>query len=286
MKFFKNFSVADLPFIFITPALIWQILFLYLPLSVLILNSFVEFDNIIRLSFLAYKEIFNQLYFSVIFNSLFLAFSTAFITFLFAYPVAYFISLKVKKYKSLFLFSLILPAWTSFIVQVYAWFFLLKKDGLFSIIFKFFGLFKDSTHLLNNYFAVQVGMAYCFLPFMIFPIYTVLEKMDKRLIEASHDLGANKFQTFMRVIFPISMPGVLTGFLLVLIPAFGEFAIPDLLGGGRKIYWGSIIVEKFLISRDWKSGAAITVFGVIALTCALIFSLILLRIVKKIMKNK
>jgi spermidine/putrescine transport system permease protein len=199
--------------------------------------------------------------------------------------VAYFIALKVKKYKSLFLFSLILPSWTSFIVQIYAWFFLLKKDGLFTLLFKFFGLFKNSTHLLNSYFAVQIGMAYCFLPFMIFPIYTVLEKMDKRLIEASYDLGANTFNTFRRIIFPISMPGVLTGFLLVLISAFGEFAIPDLLGGGRKIYWGSIIVEKFLVSRDWKSGAAITVIGVLTLTFALLFSSVLLRTVKKIMKS-
>lgn len=286
MKISKFFSYDDLPFVFAAPAFIWQCLFLYLPLVILILNSFLDFNYLNPFTLSVYKTILSSLYFKVIINSLFLALTTAFLALIFAYPVAYYIALKVKKHKSLFLFSLILPSWTSFVVQVYAWFFLLKKGGLFSIIFQKIGILSHATHLLNNYFAVQIGMAYCFLPFMIFPIYTVLEKMDKTLIEASHDLGANKFQTFKRVIFPVSMPGVVTGFLLVLVPTFGEFAVPDLLGGGKKIYWGSIIVEKFLFARDWKEGAALTIFGILTLIFVLVFIFLLFRFIKKVFRVK
>ncbi len=285
MKVSNFFSYDELPFIFVAPAFIWQILFLYFPLLFLIINSFLDFRYAIPLTFSVYKAILNSLYFKVLVKSFFLALNTSIITLFLAYPVAYFIALKVRRHKSLFLFSLILPSWTSFIVQVYAWLFLLKKGGLFSYLFQKIGVLSHSAHLLNNYFAVQVGMAYCFLPFMIFPIYTILEKMDKTLIEASYDLGANKFQTFKRIIFPTSFSGVRTGFLLVFIPTFGEFAVPDLLGGGRKIYWGSVIVDKFLFARDWKEGAALTVVGILSLVFGLLLLMIVLHLVKKIFRT-
>lgn len=273
------------PFFFAAPAVIWQFIFIYIPLIILFFNSFLDFNSNLLFSFSVYASVLNYLYFRVILNSFVLAFITSIICLIVGYPVAYFISMKVRKYKTLFLFSLIIPSWTSFIVQVYAWFFLLKKGGLFSFLLKKIGLISDSTHLLNNYFAIELGMVYCFLPFMILPIYTILEKMDNSLIEASSDLGANRFETFKRVILPFSMSGIKAGFLLVFIPAFGEFAVPDLLGGGKKIYWGSVIVDKFLVSRNWKAGAALTIVGILSLILIMIFFFLLFRFLNKKAEN-
>lgn len=286
MELFKRLVTRELPSVFVAPALIWQFLFLYLPLLILFINSFVDRSLTIPFTFSIYREVLGSLYIKVIINSFILALVTSIVCLFLAYPIAYFIALHVQKYKTLLLFSLILPSWTSFIVQVYAWFFLLKKDGFIIYILQSMGLMLKDSHLLNNYFSVQLGMAYCFLPFMILPIYTVLEKMDKGLIEASYDLGANKFQTFMRVILPISLPGVLAGFLLAFVPAFGEFAVPDLLGGGKEFYWGSAIVEKFLISRDWQSGAALTVIGILFLVVVFVLITFLFTFLQKIRKEK
>lgn len=286
MNFIKRLTKQELPFIFASPALIWQLLFVYLPLLILFVNSLIDKTKLFFFTTKIYRNILSLFYFKVILNSFWLALLTSIITFLLAYPIAYFISFKVKKYRTLFLFSLILPSWTSFIVQIYAWFFLLKKDGLFSFILSHLGIISSNTHLLNNFFAILIGMSYCFLPFMILPIYTVLSKMDKRLIEASCDLGANKFQTFFRVIFPISLPGVFSGLLLVFIPAFGEFAIPDLLGGGKSLYWGTVIVDKFLISRDWQTGAALTFSGIFSLILLFLLFSFFIKLFKTVISNK
>jgi spermidine/putrescine transport system permease protein len=289
MNFIKRIIKDELPFFFACPAIIWQLFFVYLPLAVLLFFSFFYREQVTQLltfSFIHYLRILNSLYFKIIFNSLVLAFITAVICLIIAYPVAYFLSVKVKKFKTFLLFSLILPSWTSFIVQIYAWVFLLKKDGIFSNFLINLGIISPQSHLLNNYFAILVGMTYCFLPFMILPIYAVLERMDKRFIEASADLGGNKWQTFKNVIWPLSFPGVSAGFMLVLIPSFGEFAVPDLLGGGKTVFWGSMIVEKFLMSRDWASGAALTFIGILCLTLFVLFSCVVIKFVKKILVKR
>jgi len=279
MGVLKKIFREDLPFVFAAPALIWQIFFVYLPLFVLFLQSLdFRFSN--------YSGLLNNLFFNVIANSFILAFITATICLFVAYPVAYFLSMKVKRFKNFLLFSLILPSWTSFIVQVYAWIFLLQKNGPFNIILYKLGIISKSTHLLNNYFAIILGMVYCYLPFMILPIYTVLEKMDKRLIEVSADLGANKIQTFKKVILPLSSTGIMAGFLLVFIPAFGEFAIPDLLGGGKKIFWGSLIVDKFLMTREWGSGAAFAFIGILILLIFFTFFYFIYRFLIKFIRTK
>jgi len=202
------------------------------------------------------------LYFNVILRSLVLAAVTSVLCLCIAYPIAYFFSVKVKRFKTVLLFSLILPSWTSFIVQVYSWFFLLQKKGFLHIALEYLGIIGPRTHLLNNYFSIVVGMVYCFLPFIILPIYAVLERMDKDLLEASADLGANHLDTFRRIVLPISYPGIIAGFLLVFICAFGEFAVPDLLGGSKTMFVGSVIVDKFLYFRDWQAGAALTALGI------------------------
>ncbi len=288
MKILRKIFSEDIAFIFSSPAMLWEILFLYLPILVLVGYSFSYYSietGSWYFSFYYYKQVFNSLYFRVILNSIKLAFCASLICLLIAYPVAYFLAIRVaKQFRTFLLFSLILPSWTSLVVQIYAWFFLLEKDGLVSRVLHWVGIIPKSMHLLNNYFSIMVGLVSCFLPFMILPIYVILDKMDPLLMEASADLGANKLETFRRVIFPLSLPGVYTGFLLVFVPVFGEFAIPTLLGGSTFVVWGSLIVDKFLRARDWPFGAALAIVGIMLFVIMIIASIILGRLFRNLKK--
>jgi spermidine/putrescine transport system permease protein len=266
IKALRKIFADELSFVFSCPAILWQCVFLYVPFLLLVGYSVTDCNEATGAWFFTlayYKQIFTSLYIQIIFRSFFLAALTAAICFAIAYPVAYFLALKVpKRFKTILLFTLIFPSWTSLIVQVYAWFFLLEQNGIISSVLRFFHVISPTQHLLNNYFTIVVGMVSCFLPFMILPIYAVLEKMDTYYLESSADLGANRFETFRRVIFPMSLPGVYAGIMLVFIPSFGEFAIPTLLGGAKYIFWGSAIVDKFLRSRDWRLGSALVIVGI------------------------
>ena len=264
MKTLRSFIDTHFPFIFATPALLWQFYFLYVPLGVILSYSVLTFSDSSfwpSITFDHYYAIANILYVKIFFNSVLLATTTATICLIIGYPVAYYLAVKAKRFKMALLIFLILPSWTSFIVQIYAWFFVLKKHAFLSNFLYFLGVTNEPIHLLNTYGATLIGMVYCYLPFMVLPLYAVLERMDKRLLEVSADLGANRFQTFRRIVFPLSLQGVAAGLLLVFVPAFGEFAIPDLLGGIKNVYMGNVIVEKFLIYRDWSSGAATVSLG-------------------------
>ena len=265
-KALRAIFTQESSFVFSCPAVLWQFVFLYMPFAVLALYSVIDFNEVTGRYFLTafyYREIFTSLYIQIIFRSFLLAAITAAVCFLIAYPVAYFLALKgSKRFKTFLLFSLIFPSWTSLIVQVYAWFFLLEKNGFISWFLQWTHIISPSFHLLNNYFTIVLGMVSCFLPFMILPIYAVLEKMDKRFLEASADLGADRFETFRRVVFHMSLPGVYAGIMLVFIPSFGEFAIPTLLGGSKYVFWGSVVVDKFLRSRSWRLGAALAIIGI------------------------
>jgi spermidine/putrescine transport system permease protein len=260
MNFLRRVIVEEFSFLFACPTVLWQLFFLYLPLVALLAYSFYDPPVF---TFKYYFQAFSPVYLAIIGHSLIVAIATAFSCFLIAYPVSYFLVIKVhKRFKTILLFSLILPSWTNLIVQIYAWFFLFDKNSFLSQLFYHLGILSKSTHLLNNYFSILIVMVAIYLPFMILPIYTSLEKIDKRLLEASADLGSSRFQTFKRVVFPLSLPGVYAGLLLVFLPAFGEFVIPTLLGGSKIIFWGNLIVDKFLISRNWQSGAAAAMVGI------------------------
>ena len=270
MSFFKKIFQEEFPFLLASPAVIWQLFFLYLPLCLLFVYSFFEAPvlgaakTVYSFTFAHYQQIVSATYLKVVIRSFYVASMTSLCCFFIAYPIAYFLVMKVpKRFKTILLFSLILPSWTSLIVQIYAWFSLLDKNSLLCRFLYKFGILSRTTHLMNNYFAILVVMVAVYLPFMILPLYTALEKIDKKLFEASADLGASRFQTFIRVIFPLSLPGLYAGLLLVFLPAFGEFAIPTLLGGSKTIFWGNLIVDKFLVSRNWQSGAALAIAGII-----------------------
>ncbi|PCI74395.1 spermidine/putrescine ABC transporter permease [Candidatus Dependentiae bacterium] len=242
------------------PALVWQGYFLYIPLLVMIWFSFFELETY-RFTLKHYSEFLDFVYLEIIFRSFWYSVMTSIICLILGYPLAYFLALKTSTYRLPLLFLLVLPSWTNIIVQMYAWFFLLQKNGFLYKVLLFLNIIAPDTRLLNTTAATLFGLVYCFLPFMTLPLYAVIEKLDIRLLEASADLGATKTQTFWRVVFPLSWPGIVAGTLLVFIPTFGEFAIPELLGGSKRLVWGMLIVNKFLIDRDFSGGAALTYLG-------------------------
>jgi len=241
------------------PALLWEVLFLGIPLVSIVGMSLIQpTQGSLFLTLSHYWSLFTPIYFRIIARSTLLAFVNAFLCLICAYPVVYFLVFRIKRMKHFFLFLLVLPFWTSLLVQAYAWFFVLEKYGLINSLLLKIGLISSPLHLLNTSFAIYLVMTYCYLPFMILPLYTALEKIDRKLIEASLDLGAGPLQTFLRVTWPLSLSGIKTGFFLVFVPSFGEFVIPSLLGGAKSFYIGSLIEQYFLVSRDIYTGAAFT----------------------------
>lgn len=248
------------------PALVWQMLFFYIPLLFVIGSSFFsEHDGSLVFTFGHYKTVFKLVYFTIIGRSFGLALTTALVCLLIGYPLAYYIAVKKRSLKNIFLFLLIVPFWTNFLVLMYAWFFVLDPLGLINSTLLYFNLIDKPLILLNNYFSVILVMAYAYLPFMVMPIFTGLEKIDLTLIEASRDLGASMVQTFIRIIVPLSLPGIRTGLLLVFVPAFGEFVIPMIIGGDKNMYVGSLISHFFFIDRNAYAGSAFTVLAIGAL---------------------
>lgn len=258
----KSAIIRELSFVFSVPAVLWQVLFLYFPLVILIYASLYQ----------SYLIFFDMIYVRIVARSLLLAGGSALLCLLLAYPVAYFLALKVKRGKNILLFLLTLPFWTNFLIQIYAWFFLLDRNGLINVLLKTVGLISEPLYLLNNQFSIFLVMVYCYFPFMIMPLYSILHKMDVTLLESSMDLGATRWQTFRNITLPLSITGIKTGVLLVFVPAFGEFVIPALVGGSKYMLVGSLISYYFLAVRDSRLGSAFTVVsGMILLGCALLF---------------
>lgn len=266
----KTAFKQELPFFLYQPAVIWQMLFFYVPILFIIFISFKQIGATFFSGFTLdnYAQFFSSGFVLILVRSLSLGFFTSFFCLLIGYPVAYYIARKAGTWKNLMLFFLILPFWTNMLVQVYAWFAVLEHQGFLNLLLLKIGLISEPLTLLNNRFAVYMVMVYYYLPFMILPIYAVLEKLDGSLIEASRDLGATQKQTFMRVILPLSMSGMMTGFFLVFVPAFGEFVIPGLMGGNKFMYVGSLISYYYLVARSEPLGAAFTVVSCVVLMIA------------------
>ena len=190
-------------------------------------------------------------------NTLMLAPVGTVLCLLIAYPLAYYLAIKADpKWRMLLLILVIVPFWTSILIRSYAWIYLLGGQGI-PKLFDAIGL--GSPRLINTPFAVLTGIVYGYLPLMVFPIYVSLERLDKRLLEASADLGSPPWRSFLQVTLPLSMPGVATGCMLVFILLMGEFLIPAMLGGGKVFFVGNALVDLFLQSRNWPFGAAVAV---------------------------
>jgi spermidine/putrescine transport system permease protein len=190
-------------------------------------------------------------------NTLILAPLGTLMSLLIAYPLAFFLAMRADpKWRTLLLILVIVPFWTSILIRSYAWIFILGGQGLPAVI-DWLGF--GQVRLINTPFAVLTGIVYGYLPLMVLPIYVSLERLDKRLLEASADLGAPPFRSFVQVTVPLSLPGVATGCMLVFILLMGEFLIPAMLGGGKVFFIGNALVDLFLQSRNWAFGAAVAV---------------------------
>ncbi len=264
MKTKLNFTEANsnIPFTFGAPAMLWQVLFFYVPLLIIAFSSFINYSELGQIQGLTFQKILQFLsptYLGVIFSSMLLGLGNAVICLLIAYPLAYFMAVKGKKFKNLLLFLLIVPFWTNFLLHVYAWFFVLEREGLVNTVLLKIGIISEPIHFLNSLFSIMVMMVYYYLPFMVLPIYSSLERFDHKLIEASLDLGASWPQTLKRVLLPLTVSGIRAGFFLVYIPSFGEFAIPELMGGDKYMFVGSVVSHYILGDQTGSLGAAFTV---------------------------
>ncbi|MGA2133844.1 MAG: ABC transporter permease [Bryobacteraceae bacterium] len=215
-----------------------------------------------------YQRLIDPLYLVIILKSFLMAAETTAICLLLGFPLALFIS-RAGSRKNIYLQLVILPFWTSFLVRIYAWLFLLRDTGLINTALQHLGLIHDPLPLLYNDGAVLLGLVYGYLPFMVLPVYATLERLDPALVEAAADLGAKPWPTLWRVILPLSAPGIRAGSILVFIPALGAYLTPDLLGGGRTVLIGNLVQNQFTTARDWPFGAAISV-ALMALVGALV----------------
>lgn len=271
---FLRHPSSEYPFSIGIPAIIWQVLFFYIPLLFIIFSSIVKVSDLGAIEGVTLRKLgmfLTPTYAKVIGSSLLLAFSNAIICLLIAYPIAYYLAFKGKKFKNLLLFLLIVPFWTNFLLHVYAWFFVLEREGFLNNLLQKMGIIHEPVHFLNSIFAIMVMMVYYYLPFMVLPIYSSLERFEYRLIEASMDLGANWRQTFSRIMLPLTMGGVRSGFFLVYIPSFGEFAIPELMGGDKHLFVGSVVSHYILGEQTGSLGAAFTVVSCVILLITAIF---------------
>jgi spermidine/putrescine transport system permease protein len=182
--------------------------------------------------------------------------ATTFFSILIGYPLAYYIARAPARQRSLLLFLILIPFWTNCSIRTYAWILSLRGGGLLDSFLQWAHITRAPLNLLYTPTAVLIGMVYEFLPFMILPLYTSLEKIENSLLEAAADLGAPPWKVFLRVTLPLSIPGMIAGTILVFIPAMGMFVIPDLMGGAKTILIGNVIKNQFLTARDWPFGAA------------------------------
>jgi spermidine/putrescine transport system permease protein len=241
---------------------LWLSLFALLPNLLVLLISFLETDPIelVRLKFTLanYLVLLNPLYFKVFYHSFEIAALCTIICLCLGYPFAYLLARIKSKYKNLLLFFVIIPFWTSSLIRTYAIISILKAKGLLNTVLLSVGLIHQPLSILYTGTAVMVGLVYSLLPFMILPLYVNIEKLDIRFIDAARDLGANTAIIFARVILPLTLPGIISGIILVFLPAMSMFYIPDILGGAKSLLMGNLIQNEFLAAHNWPLGAAVS----------------------------
>ena len=242
------------------PYIVWMVIFIVLPFLLVLLYSITakSSNDITAIQFTLdnFKKFFNPLYTNILWDSIFLAAVSTALCLLIGYPAAYIISNANLSKKNTMLFLCILPMWMNMLLRTYAWMTILGNNGVINNFLSFIGLPKVT--LLYTRGATVMGMVYNFLPFMVLPIYTALNKMDKGILEAADDLGATWYIKFKRVIFPLSMPGVVSGIIMVFMPAVSTFIIPQLLGGNKSMMIGNLIEKLFILNGDWNFGSAIS----------------------------
>ena len=249
----------------LAPAGTWFLVMLIIPLTVVFIFSFGERAPsggvVLALTFEQYVNLPAR--WAAFKNTMTLAPIGTLSALFIAYPLAYFLAVKANpRWKTILLVLVIVPFWTSILIRSYAWIFLLGGRGIPALL-EWVGI--EGLRVINTPFAVLVGIIYGYLPLMVFPIFVSLDKLDKRLLEASSDLGAKPWKTFLQVTLPLSIPGIATGCMLVFILLMGEYLIPALLGGGKVFFVGNALVDLFLQSRNWAYGSAVAVTLVVVM---------------------
>ena len=263
---FQNITVAVI--------FAWLIFFVLIPNLLVFTVSFLSKDSsnfyALPFTFESYTRLFEPLYAQVVWNSLYMSSIATVICLIIGYPFAFMIAKIEPKYRAILLFLVVLPFWTNSLIRIYGMKIFLGVKGILNEALLGLGFISEPIRILNTEAAVIIGLVYLLLPFMILPLYSAIEKLDHRLLEAAKDLGANAFQRFIKVIIPLTMPGIISGCLLVLLPAMGMFYVADLLGGAKVLLVGNVIKSEFLISRNWPFGSAISI-GLTILMAVLIF---------------
>lgn len=244
------------------PLTLWSLIFIYVPIILLLFMSFMTKGALgtIKYEFTLdnYKSILDPVYFSVIKESVIVAFITTVLSILMGYPFAYFMASKKPKTSGFLMLLMMIPFWTNELVIVYSFVILLNKSGIINSLLMNCGILGEPLEMLYNNFAVIVGMIYMLMPFAVLPMYSSIEKLDKGLIEASKDLGAGPVKTFFKITLPLTSPGIFAGVILVFIPTIGYYQITDMLGGGTQMMIGNLVNNQFSIARNWPFGAALS----------------------------
>ncbi len=257
MKNTKSFSY---------PYILWQLIFIIVPLFMILYYAFTSHGSI---SLDNFTKIFEGSTTKTIMTSLRVAFISTIICLLLAYPFAYYMTKLKIRYRTMAMILIMIPMWMNFLLRSYAWVTILAKNGILDNFLGKFGI--EYSSFLYTEASVILGMVYNFIPFMILPIYTALEKIDKSYVEASYDLGANKIQTFWKVIFPMSIPGILSGITMVFVPVISTFEVSTLLGGGKVNMIGNVIERQFTSTGDWGYGSALSAVLMILILISMIF---------------
>lgn len=267
---------AALPFL--AAPMLWLGAFFVVPMLAVVLYSFwrvADYQIVADFTLASYRRLTDGLYGGVLARTVRISVMVTVLSLLIGYPVAYFLARKVRRFKLTLLLLVILPLWTSYLVRSYAWMLILGREGVANQALLGVGLIDAPlTWLLYSDFAVTIALVHIYLPYLILPLYAVLEKIDPSVLEAAWDLGGGRVRTFVSVILPLSLPGVATGCLFVLIPSMGAFITPELLGGTRSIMIGSIVAQQFGVAYEYPFGSALalTLMGLI-----LLFAVAILR---------
>lgn len=247
---------------FLTPPGVWLLAFFLLPMATVVLFSFwrvADYNLVADFTLSNYEKLLRPLYVTVFWRTVRISIYVTLLSLLIGYPVAYFLARKVHRFRLTLLMLVILPLWTSYLVRTYAWMLILGTNGVVNQVLLALGLVDEPVSwLLYSDFAVTIALVHIYMPYLILPLYAVLEKLDANLLEAARDLGGGRVRSFLHVTLPLSLPGVATGCLFVFIPSMGSFVTPELLGGTRSILIGSIIAQQFGVAFEYPFGSAMS----------------------------
>ena len=253
--------------------MLWMACLFFLPLLIVLIVSFAArgtYGGVVwQFTLGNYTELFHPLYLRIFIQSLIFAFLTTLLCLLIGFPLAYFIARTPKRRQSIWLFLVLIPFWTNFLVRTYAWMVILRAEGFLNGWLLQWGLVDQPIEVLYTPIAVLIGLVYGYVPFMVLPLYVACERIDPILLDAARDLYAGNLALFRRVIWPLAKPGVIAGSILVFIPTVGAFLTPDLLGGARTMMIGNLIQHEYLVVRDWPLGSALA-FVLMALVLLLL----------------